>query len=491
MRLLAWMDPNKKSNPKNRDKILNMDFKNRELPPLPTLSMSLALSLAAGSRSGSAPNTLCEPVFTPGIKEIYTISESLTNKKGQQEQFRLETYIPASLEDDDDSVEMQEVDLVVANGGGGQVGMLGHLTHSYMISKYLDWDSYKPMDASKHSYLDSDNKPIDSFSASSRIPKSKRKTRRVAWYASNTNDSHDAVQRGVADIAIVYDVDRVAGDIKRGVVEEDQVVHCWMDRCCIIGPVDFVDDCAGGFVGGGVERVLRGIMGSKRGYFMTRVDESTSHVKERAMVSCVIAKIRQEFGMERMRLQDVLDMYVYMGYTKMPEDMQRESHVHFTMDQVQKCLALLQRDQCHPRYTEYVKAVRPDFYRPLRLMPLQAACKANQIGSFLLSDYGIFRHLPRAHKNKIKVLMDGTEAGLSKSDRDFFLNPAVAIMSSKSVRKDHAKAFMDFLRHEQTQTEVVPAFKAQCGTSYFESPFTDWFRRRLQGLDLGLKKKLI
>ena len=405
------------------------------LPELP--------ALPAGSVS-ALDTQLQPPRFTPGIKEIYTI----TNNSGRNEKEKTEI---------EKEKEQVDVDLVVANGGGGQIGMIAHLTYSYLLT--------------------------------STTPHSKGKSKRVAWYASNTNDSHDALQRGVADIAIVYDVKRVQRDVEKGVVVEEQVVHCWMDRCCLIGPCDF-DFIGGGFiggggsVGGGVERLVREIMKCKGGYLMTRVDESTSHVKERALVSTVIAKIRQEFGMERIGYRDILDMYVYMGYTRMPVEMQKESHVHFTTDQVEKCLAFLQRDQSHPRYTDYIKAVRPDFYRPLRLMPLQAACKANQIGSFLLCDYGIFRHLRKEDKNKIKVYMDGTEPSLCPSDKNFFLNPAVAIMSSKSKRKEQAKAFMSFLKKEETQRKIVPAFKTKCGTSYFESPHTDWFTRQFLGLQL-------
>lgn len=55
----------------------------------------------------------------------------------------------------------------------------------------------------------------------------------IAWYAGNTAQSILALKCGVADIAIVYDPDKVYHLIKAKLAHED-VVHVWLDRFMFI-----------------------------------------------------------------------------------------------------------------------------------------------------------------------------------------------------------------------------------------------------------------
>ena len=328
----------------------------------------------------------------------------------------------------------QSFRLIIANGGGGQVGIISYLARQFFLSSTPELNGA------------------------------------IGWHTSNTQYSHQALRDGVADISIVYDKARIKEALVNGEIYKPVgIVHCWMDRFCIIGP----EDCDINHSSKeSVSDFLLELLKVPGAYFLTRVDASTAHHRESKMIANVVNKIRGSLKLDILKETDLLELLSFQGWKSMSAELQQISNVSFTHSQVIKNEILIKKDKMNVNFEEYIQLVRPDFYRPFYLLPQQAAIMCQTLGYFTLSDIGIFKStflVTNECNRAMKIhLVKGT-----KKDEDFFKNPAYAIMSSKALHFKEALMFMKYLKNDDQSGPGlrIESFKCKDGSSYYESPY--------------------
>lgn len=88
--------------------------------------------------------------------------------------------------------------IVIANGGGGQTGMIEWLVSNFFRYTFFQKDTC------------------------------------FAWFAGNTAQSIEALEDGIADIAVLYDPLKIYNLVQLNRTSES-VEHIWLDRFCWIG----------------------------------------------------------------------------------------------------------------------------------------------------------------------------------------------------------------------------------------------------------------
>ena len=341
-----------------------------------------------------------------GIQQHHIPIEEVYCKRGG----RLETFrVPETP-----FTDIPKPDLVIANGGGGQAGMIEFLARTFLQTMERDGVC-------------------------------------VAWHASNTDGSHKALKNGNADLAVVYDAEK----IKRAALKKEiapEAHHIWMDRFALVGPTSkshLINPSLSS------EDAIRNIMKTDGAFWLTRVDKSTAHQREAHLFAQVVGKIRKEFGLDPLPEQQLLNLLTFEGFSGMPDNLKVESKYQLAPWETRHVQLQLVKDKASPRFAEYRQVVREGFYRPLNLLPKQATRKANELGYFTLSDHGIFNSLDPQDKINLKIMLDGKEQLVAENE--FFLNPAYAIESLKSTPNPLAKHFLSFLTRQETK-EIVPSF---------------------------------
>lgn len=323
-------------------------------------------------------------------------------------------------------------DLIIANGGGGQVGVIQHLAQTFL----------------------------------SVTKRRKKDNLCIAWHQSNTSGSHEAIRYGAADIAIVYDIKRIKDAIHRS--EAARVEHVWMDRFLLIGPRDNPNPNASGSIEEAIEWIMQ------NGIFLTRVDASTAHFREAEVVERIVRSKRRAFGLPD--VDRVLEVLVYQGWKAMKPSRREECGITFSSVDQARLEEIERNDETFPEYDAYLQSVPKGFYRPFKLLPQQAAKKADELGWYTLSDCGIFYSLPSKFRTRTAALMDGKTQDSSTRQESFFLNPAFALLSAKSRQNDLAREFVEFMACEETQRTVIPTFigrseLSESRNALFESAF--------------------
>ena len=175
----------------------------------------------------------------------------------------------------------KKLDLIIANGGAGQSGLLGFLCHHFLME-------------------------------------SVHKDLCIGYHCSNTHGSHLALAAGIADIGIVYDAARVVKAVEAGEVDEKRVVNAFSERFCIIGPDT---NPAGIEASDSIETAILKIMKSSGAQLLTRFDFSTAHVKEAHVVAEVANRVRERVGLSRLDPGLLNKMLVAEGFLELSPEM--------------------------------------------------------------------------------------------------------------------------------------------------------------------------
>lgn len=311
--------------------------------------------------------------------------------------------------------------VVIANGGGGQAGMIEHLASHFL-------QSARPV------------LPPDTC---------------IGWWASNTHGSHFAVQEGTADLAVVYDTNRIELAARAKEIAPNPE-HIWMDRFAFVGPKEATATI---LPTESAEDAALSIMKSKNAFFLTRVDKSTANLRESELFARLIANKRIFYGLDALGNDQVLKITIYQGWKSMPKELKDMSGVSFDAGEISSLEAQIARDQATPFYKSYQRDVRPEFYRPINLLPMQATRKANELGWYTLSDNGIFNSIPEAERANLAHLVDGKDQ-IVKED-SFFLNPAFVVKSARAAPNPLADSFLNYLKRDDVKRFVVPAFRGR------------------------------
>lgn len=333
--------------------------------------------------------------------------------------------------------ELPEPSVVIANGGGGQAGMIEFLAKHYLMHLGDDFSSLC-----------------------------------IGWWASNTDGSHKAIQDGTADLAVVYDQARIKDAFKAGEITNSPE-HIWMDRFALVGPSHppIIKSTES------VEEAAMNIMQTPDAFFLTRVDKSTAHTRESALFAKVVSQKRSFFGLDPLPDGELLDLMAYQGWQSMSSDLKSQSGVVYSIEQIQKFEAQLRRDAMTPNFKLYQTKVRPDFYRPIFRLPKEATKFANEVNWYTLSDHGIFNSLSIFEKFNLDILLDGKEQ-ISRQD-SFFLNPAYVIKSTKAPANQFSDSFLNYLKREDVKQLLVPSFRGRLFSGTIdESELGDLFARQ-------------
>jgi hypothetical protein len=342
------------------------------------------------------------------IKEVYCREKSgafQVYKKGHQ-------VLPAPV-------------FVIANGGGGQAGMIEFLAKNFLMQ-------LNTLEGIPFPFC-------------------------IGWWASNTHGSHEAVQKGTADLAIVYDINRIKEAVSANEIMPNPE-HIWMDRFAFIGPPNMIAEKKYSTV-----EFATTIMETKNAYFLTRVDKSTAYYRESDLFAKIVERKRQFFGLDELKKSELLDLMVYQGWKSMPMFLQVQSGVVYQASEIQKIEALIANDRASRYYNLYQASVRPDFYRPMIRLPKEAAQTANALKWFTLSDNGIFMSLPPQDRRNLLILLNGRDQYVAEDA--FFLNPAFLIKSSRARENVNADEFLNYLKQKEVKKLIVPSFRGRLAPS--------------------------
>ncbi|KAJ3088297.1 hypothetical protein HK102_009093 [Quaeritorhiza haematococci] len=325
---------------------------------------------------------------------------------------------------------LRPIALRIANGGGGQTGMIGALSLAYLEQKSISDVAF-------------------------------------AWRGTNTEFSLQSIRNDLADVAIVYDIRREKEYIDQGLAQK-RVVHAWMDNFNFVGPVA---NPAGLQPTNTGEEAIDKIMSTDGGFWLTRDDGSTIAHRESDIVYSRVSFWRERFGLPARSKSEALEELMMEGEMIAAQEAFAANGNPENQLRLQNATEYFERfwgqnvrqDSAIPTYAEYRKQCRPGFLRRIRVLPLQATLTANNLSYYTMSDNGVFFSLDPPRRSNLQAYIDGSQNGQS----NIFLNPADALISTKTQAPELAGQFLDWLELESTQNTVVKSF---AGRSTNRSP---------------------
>lgn len=341
-----------------------------------------------------------------------------------------------------DPSEAPAIDLVVANGGAGQAGMIEFLSFEYL--------------------------------------KSSTQNLCIGWHASNTYGSHDALKSGVADVAIVYDISNIHHAILNREAL-DSTVHVWMDRFIFMGPISNPASITPGLH---IQDFFLKLMKTPDAYWVTRVDHSTTHRKEAFVVVRIVSQLRQEFNMDFVDEGRLLNLLTYQGSVSSNGHVRHAPEIPLDVVDAEQLWSI---DRMHENYTAFQEVCRIGFYKPMHLLPIQTARTVNVLQYYTMSDFGIYSSLHPAEKSNLQVFLGGKDT----EQAAFFLNPAYALQGTQARNPLLAASFMAFLKNPNTQMKLVPSYKGRIESNsrpMFEAPYPSYKRFGKESLESFVRR---
>ena len=322
--------------------------------------------------------------------------------------------------------------LRVANGGGGQTGVVGRIAIEYLKRHGLTNVA-------------------------------------IGWRGTNTDGTIQGMLDGIVDVGIVYDIHREMLAIYGGEMDasgrelpayaEPHIVHVWMDHFNYIGPTANPAHLVRHET---IEASIDKIMRTPKAFWLTRDDKSTINVKESDKVYERVSVLRKRLGLAPRDKPTLLGQLMAEGALEMAKDHPEE----VTADRaaLQADLAQYQDniddDAKRPRFPEYRAACKLGFLRPVRLLPAQATMKAEQLGYYTMSDQGIFLTFSQAQRQDLGVYVDG----VAREYQPYMLNPADALLH-KQAEAELAKPFFAWLESDDVQDAVVKVYTGKDPTN--------------------------
>jgi hypothetical protein len=245
-----------------------------------------------------------------------------------------------------------------------------------------------------------------------------------------------------------------------------RVEHVWMDHFNVIGPahnpalLDPADT---------LESAIDKIMLAPGAFWLTRDDLSAINCKETHAVLEHVNRRRAAAGLP----------------LTTPDALKREGREALAAEAAAaaacaRCAALASADGDPPPPPAALAAARAElaraaraleaatsaadgvckrgFYRPARLLPLQATRRAAALGYYTMSDHGVFHALPPAERPACAVFVDGRDP----RHQPALLNPADALLPAAPTRA--AADFVRWLRGPAAQSAVA-AFAGRAGAA--------------------------
>lgn len=302
--------------------------------------------------------------------------------------------------------------LRIANGGGGQAGIVGEYARQFLT---------------KHK--------MESIS--------------IGWRGTNTHFSIKSLEMDRADVAILYDIEREQEMMNKGHVYP-RLVHSWMDNFNVIGPKDNKAQIQPTDT---IEDAIRKVMKTPDCYWLVRDDGSTISERGRDKLYAVLSDIRRSLRLVYREKETLLSQFMAQGNIHMAfHDWVRTKSL-WAKEGYEKELEqfatdfgyMAHQDRSHAAYRPYVKMVRPEFMHRYYLLPAQATQMANEFGYYTISDNGVLNSLDPVKTRKLAVFMNGATNGQSA----FFYNPADALIGKKTQHLKLAESFLDFLESPQ------------------------------------------
>jgi hypothetical protein len=318
--------------------------------------------------------------------------------------------------------------LRIANGGGGQTGLVGKLALEFLKSHQ---DLYKNV--------------------------------AIAWRGTNTDGSLMGLFDRIVDIAIVYDIRREMLAINGGdldpnnqelpIYAKPNITHVWMDHFNYVGPsknpayVILANDT--------VDTAIDKIMKTPNAFWLTRDDDSTINTKERTKVYERVALLREQLGLVHRDIDTLMGQLIAEGAVAMgPDDTIESEDTLVSLEKdLERYQANILEDQQHPNYSQYREACKEGFYRPIRLLPAQATKKAAELGYYTMSDRGIFFTLTAAERPDLNVYVDGMDT----HHQPYLLNPADALVGI-DTKSELADIFYKWMGSKEAEDKAIKVY---------------------------------
>ena len=351
---------------------------------------------------------------------------SLEYKRKQEKTRTVERTKPFSQSREDDVTATMKLNLPplllrIANGGGGQAGLVEALALRYL-------EEVCPT--------------IDGIPAA------------IGWRATNTGGSLKGLHDGIVDVAIVYEIERemeaLVGSGPLGKYAS-RVQHVWMDHFNIIGPADNPADIKPTDT---VDTALQKIMLAPGALWLTRDDMSAINCKEGPRILELVNRRRAEAGTE----PTTADALKRDGRAAAAaESALASACAHYVKaaahgDEAAAADAEAEMRRAAAAYAESMSAAdgvcKRGFYRVERLMPLQATRRAAELGYYTMSDNGIYNCLSAEERRRCVVFVDGRDP----RHQPDLLNPADALLGV--APSPAAAAFVRWLRGPTAQATI-------------------------------------
>ena len=395
------------------------------IPRCALVLMSLSLSFCALPQKGSLRNQRdhleglqdglgnrnfeqMTEIYLPHQKKIWVKKSAEKKRTTYEDEYGRE--IQAS--------QLPSLAVRIANGGGGQVGLIEALANQYLKENQKGSGEKSPA---------------------------------LAWRATNTSGSLESLEKGWVDVAIVYDKQKEVLALS-GTPEKphfaSRIKHVWMDHFMLIGPTSDPAHLRGIQ---DLDAAIDQIMIAPESFWLTRNDHSAIHEFEKQKVLTRVNLKRQRVGLSPLSLSELVKegeraLHAQKDYDEKRAHWLRQREEGSGIHLRQAHSQMLQAQRRISEVTAPFRGLyKRGFYRPIQLMPKEAILKANELGYYTLADHGTFYFLSRKETLRVQPWIDG----MDQAHPELF-NPADALLTSQkhSSTVDH---FFEWLGGETAQ----------------------------------------
>ncbi|MCX7115761.1 MAG: hypothetical protein NTW08_07635 [Gammaproteobacteria bacterium] len=323
--------------------------------------------------------------------------------------------------------DLPTLDVRIANGGGGQSGLVEALARRFIQNKHPELGG----------------KPIA-----------------ISWRGTNTQGSLEGLRQGMIDIAVVYERDEEMKALKGNAPYAEKVAHVWMEHLDIIGPQH---NSAGISDTDSIHDAIDKIMLTPGVCWLTRNDNSaTNEIERQLFLNRVNSQLKKKLGSEYKPI--TLEALIKEGReavaaeekvkgleerkNNIEHDLNANEHSAKEKEKLSQELsklnqALMMAKNELARATTLVDSVyRKGFYREVKALPNETVSNANRLGYYTLSENGTFYALPNEHRNQLRLFLNTFQ----KSPPTLLL-PADALLTNRPHNKI-TEEFMEWMAQE-------------------------------------------